>query len=196
MMEGMDRSSLASIFAFYGTDKVDYAAAYQAVLEPRRASISTVMEIGIGTLRPTAESSMVGWAAPHYTPGGSLRSWRDFFPNAIVFGFDTEPDTQFSEKRIKTFLCDSTEVEQVQAIFERQQLPRADLVVDDGSHRAEDQIETFRNFFPRLGPGGIYIIEDVIPSRPFPAIAELVGTNPAFFVGEEGNPIVIFKASA
>ena len=35
-----------------------------------------------------------------------------------------------------------------------------DLVVDDASHFYTETRETFRALFPRLRPGGIYIVED------------------------------------
>ena len=35
-----------------------------------------------------------------------------------------------------------------------------DIVIDDGSHVMEDQIKTFEHLFPKINPGGIYIVED------------------------------------
>ena len=35
-----------------------------------------------------------------------------------------------------------------------------DIVIDDGSHIMEDQIKTFEYLFPKINPGGIYIVED------------------------------------
>eukprot|EP01062_Namystynia_karyoxenos_P033346 TRINITY_DN24547_c0_g1_i2.p1 TRINITY_DN24547_c0_g1~~TRINITY_DN24547_c0_g1_i2.p1 ORF type:complete len:509 (+),score=71.72 TRINITY_DN24547_c0_g1_i2:79-1527(+) len=36
-----------------------------------------------------------------------------------------------------------------------------DVVIDDGSHRALHMINTFEVFFPKLRPGGVYIVEDL-----------------------------------
>lgn len=35
-----------------------------------------------------------------------------------------------------------------------------DIVIDDGSHIMKDQIQTFEYLFPRISPGGIYLVED------------------------------------
>src|SRR5579863_6369835 len=99
----MTGQSLTHIFQHYGTDKVGYAPVYELFLRPYRQKIRKVIEVGIGTLIPNAHSSMVGWGAPHYRPGGSLRSWRDYFPRASIIGLDVQSDTQFTEDRIRTF---------------------------------------------------------------------------------------------
>ena len=39
-------------------------------------------------------------------PGASLRVWRDYFPNAIIYGADIDKDILFAEERIKTFYID------------------------------------------------------------------------------------------
>jgi demethylmacrocin O-methyltransferase len=36
-----------------------------------------------------------------------------------------------------------------------------DIVVDDGSHRNEHVIDTFKILFPLLSPGGYYVVEDL-----------------------------------
>jgi hypothetical protein len=93
-------TALGEIFRCYGTDKVEYASACEDFLRSRRQDVKKVLEVGIGTLIADAHSSMLGWGAPHYH-GGSLRSWRDYFPQAQIFGIDVQPDTQFSEQRIQ-----------------------------------------------------------------------------------------------
>jgi cephalosporin hydroxylase len=150
---------IRQLFEAEGTDKGVYAAAYEILLAARRKQIGRVLEIGIGTLRPGVPSSMVGFAAPHYRPGGSLRAWRAYFPNAQIVGIDVQSDTQFEEDRIETFICNSTDSAKVQQ-FLADQRP-FDLIVDDGSHRSEDQLATLKNFFPALAVGGLYVIEDI-----------------------------------
>src|SRR5580698_4521201 len=101
----MIEHDISALFAKYGTDKRNcgYGHIYHALLYHRREAIRSVLEVGIGT---TAQMTSV--AAPHYQPGGSLRAWRDFFPNATVLGLDIDPEVMFSEDRIYTKLCDST----------------------------------------------------------------------------------------
>lgn len=150
-------SMLAKLFESYGTDKArnGYHKIYEPLLVSQRLSITRVLEIGIGTLNPAAHSSMVNYAAPHYKPGGSLRAWRDYFPNAEIVGLDVEPDTQFTEDRITTWLGDSTDPAVAQHIAN----VSFDLIIDDGDHAR--QFETMLAMWPKLKIGGIYAIEDV-----------------------------------
>ena len=155
-----------------------------------------MLEIGIGTLIPEARWSMVGWGAPHYKPGGSLRSWRDYFPNADIMGFDVQPDTQFREERISTFICDSTDGNAVSAVIEERNFRDIDLIVDDGSHRPTDQLSTLKNCFKFLRHGGLYVIEDVGGGEIFnykTDISEIVGKSIIFNIGLGFNPIFIIK---
>jgi hypothetical protein len=197
-------SGLKHIFESHGTDKGGYASAYEAFLAPRRQTVTKVLEVGIGTLIPNVHSSMLGWAAAHYQPGGSLRSWRDYFPNARIIGLDVQPDTQFSAERIETQLCDSSDRKAVQALASRFDLRGCDLIIDDGSHRADDQLKTLANLFSYLSAGGVYVIEDVIGnglSDQRGAIDEITSGAAVFFFcdrrfGFDFNPIFIVKAAA
>ena len=135
---------------------------------------------------------MVGFAQPGYLPGGSLRAWRDYFPNAIVTGMDVQPDTQFVEERIKTMLCDSRNSQNVeQALGDL----TFDIIIDDGSHNDDSQLYTLLNLYQRVKPGGFYVIEDVGPNASFtkePKLVEqIVGHNGFFFSGLKGNVCVI-----
>ena len=41
-------------------------------------------------------------------------------------------------------------------------VPPIDIVIDDGSHVGRMQLETFQSLWPRLAPGGVYIVEDMV----------------------------------
>jgi glycosyltransferase involved in cell wall biosynthesis len=193
----INRDDLAALFTHYGSDKTanGYAELYEMLFRDQRHGITRVLEIGIGTMIPGAASSMVGYAGPGYRPGGSLRAWRDYFPNATVYGADTQPDTQiYNEDRIITLLCDSTNRYQVDSLVRPMEL--FDVIIDDGSHRLDDQKRTLENFFPLLKPGGIYIVEDIIPGGLYhhqDFIRSVVGDAVLHFAGTENNPLVITK---
>lgn len=149
-----------------GSDKGKwYGGLYEVLLRPHRHNVRCLFEIGIGTMIPNAASSMVGWAGKGYKPGASLRVWRDYLPNAEIHGFDVANDTQFSgEVRIFTHLCDSTNTVASTALISTINR-KPDIVIDDGLHTADAQIKTFKNFFPSLREGGLYVIEDVVHSH-------------------------------
>jgi hypothetical protein len=171
--------SIKELFDREGSDKGKwYGGLYDVLLQPQRQTIRCVVEIGIGTLLQDAVSSMVGYAADHYRPGGSLRAWRNFLPQAEVYGLDIAPDTQFSdEPRIHTYLCDSTDSQRTSEILS-QITHRPDLIIDDGWHDLSAQIKTLKNFLPALQECGLYVVEDVWPDHVLTLINELNSIHP------------------
>ena len=163
---------LRTLFDTQGTDKGWYSDFYEILLRDRREELRSLLEIGIGTLAPGENASMFGHAADHYKPGGSLRAWRDYLPNAEIVGLDCQPDTQFSDERIRTLLCDSTDAASAAGALAT--LPKFDAIIDDGSHVAEDQLATLRNFYPALRPSGFYFIEDIGRASPLYADPSLI----------------------
>lgn len=161
--------SLSEIFRAHGTDKDHngYTAFYVSLLSPFREERFTLLEIGIGTVIRGAHSSMQGWTEirEDYRPGASLRAWRDYLPLAFIVGLDPQPDTQFEDERIMTVMADSTSAPDVSRVLQESLPGRPPLrfVVEDGSHRAEDQIKTLASVWGFLEEGGVYVIEDVQP---------------------------------
>ena len=41
------------------------------------------------------------------------------------------------------------------------QVPQIDIIIDDGGHRAEQQINTFEEMYYHLKTTGVYLIEDI-----------------------------------
>lgn len=185
---------LGNLFEMYGSDKHinGYTAVYESLFLGVRPT--ALLEVGIGTMIPNVHSSMVGFARPNYQPGGSLRAWRDYFESADIYGIDVQPDTQFSETRIKTYICDSTNQEQVGDTLGKMKF---DIIIDDGSHAANDQIQTMKNLLPYLRDDGIYVIEDVHPGsyiNTYPqAVAEMFPETMQYLVGKESNQMVVRK---
>jgi hypothetical protein len=195
----LEATSLERIFRQCGTDKAinGYSGLYECLFGRGRGDVSKVLEIGIGTMIPGVPSSMVGYAPEGYRPGGSLRSWREFFPNATIYGMDVQPDTQFDdEERIVTFLCDSTDAVQVTTAMGRLDCGPFDIIIDDGSHILDNQFKTLRNMFPYLKQTGIYVVEDVAHNgfaRQTDRIKEVCGDNAHFSAAPAENPFIVFK---
>ncbi len=145
----------------YGTDKKKsgYSYYYEKLFSTFRNKKINVLEIGIGTLLPGIPSTFCGNVGlyPHYTPGGSLRTWRDYFPNSQVYGVDIAEDCKFEEDRIKTFIFDSQDKDSCDDSLTNLSF---DVIIDDGLHTAIAQIKTLQNLFDRVKINGYYIIED------------------------------------
>jgi hypothetical protein len=191
---------LAELFRKYGSDKDinGYSQVYFTLFDKMKDMKLNFLEIGIGTMIPGAHSSMVGYAPAHYKPGASLRAWRDFMPNSRIIGLDIQLDTQFSdEERIETYLCYSVGTDEVNRWHEKMDGLMFDVIIDDGSHVASDQLITLSNFYPMLKPGGIYIIEDVVENSALStnpeSIEEKCNGDVFFFVGVKNNICVIYK---
>lgn len=158
---------LGNLFNKYGSDKDrnGYTPVYQSLFQGMRSNKIKMLEVGIGTMIQGMPSSMVGYSLEGYSPGGSLRAWRDFFENGLIHGIDIQPDTQFKEERINTYLCDSRSEENFSILAnENPEIGEYDIILDDGLHSAEAQYATIKNLWKYLKPGGIYIIEDINPN--------------------------------
>jgi len=191
-------TDLADLFNKYGSDKDrnGYSHLYSLLFDKIKDEKLNVLEIGIGTMVPDACSSMKGYMPDSYRPGASLRAWNDYFTNSNIYGMDIQMDTQIKEKRIDTYICDSTNPDSVNNIMDQLKL-KFDVIIDDGWHWDEAQRKTLTNFFPHLKDGGYYVIEDIYPgsniSKDSEIVKHIVGKNKFFFVGRLNNQCVIQK---
>src|SRR5215472_6132210 len=89
---------LCELAKFYGSDKGgehlkagdtchNYTKFYHEMFKDRRNDVEAVLEIGIAH-------------------GHSLRMWRDYSPQALIFGIDHNPACMFEEPRIRCFTAD------------------------------------------------------------------------------------------
>lgn len=145
----------------YGSDKnlSKYNLIYSKLFKDIKLNVTSVLEIGVGSL--TSESSSFAGIKrfyPNYSPGASLRAWRDYFPNAFIHGVDIGEDCLIEEERIKTFIFSSTRHDKcLEHLFEY----KYDIIIDDGDHQGLSQLLTFKNLIPLLKENGYYFIEDV-----------------------------------
>ena len=185
---------LGKFFNQYGSDKDrnGYTSLYDCLFRTMRTRDIALLEIGIGTMIPGVQSSMVGYALPGYEPGGSLRAWRDYFSAGTIVGIDIQPDTQFVDDRIETALANSSDKAALDAVLGDRTF---DIILDDGLHWDETQMQTLRNLWHRVRPGGFYVIEDItewsrIPTEFRSQLSEITNGCP-FFFSEKKNILVI-----
>ena len=94
-------------------------------------------------------------------PLASLRAWRDYFPNANVYGADIDKEILKNEDKIKTYYVDQTSVISISELFKNIGSVNFDIIIDDGLHEYNANICLFENSFKFLNKQGYYIIEDV-----------------------------------
>ena len=127
----------------HGTDKAasrrSLAAIYEPVLSSRRSAEIKLLEIGV-------------------LGGASLRMWRDYFPRRN-FGIDKDMEARSYEgERVGVFIGDQADqsfLDHVTSIT-----GPLTIVVDDGGHRAHQQIGSLLHSWSSVESGGIYIVED------------------------------------
>jgi predicted O-methyltransferase YrrM len=101
--------------------------------------------------------------------GGSLLMWKDYFLNATIYGFE------YNDKLIDKFKknCDNDritlakiDVKHADSIIDafRTLNVMYDIIIEDTTHKFEDQLRVIEHVHPYLKPGGILIIEDIFKS--------------------------------
>jgi hypothetical protein len=142
---GHDFGVLSGLADKYGTDKGpkvhNYTEVYEYFFLPVKFEARKICEIGVAE-------------------GASLKMFRDYFPNAVVYGIDIVDSTKLNSKRIKTFIADQADRKQL-GDFINAYGGDYDIILDDGGHTMEQQQVSFGYLFKYLKPGGYYIIEDV-----------------------------------
>lgn len=111
--------------------------------------------------------------------GYSIRAWRRIFPLVHIVGVDKSKvsDEIKALPHVEIVECDVLCLPN--DIADRSY----GLIVDDGSHECQDQLEAWKMLYPRLTPGGWYVIEDVKDDSYGPLMGnlpnpEVVVTNP------------------
>lgn len=183
------KNELTILFSKYGSDKGaseisssykwmphTYADYYYHVFSANRNNIKNILEIGIGSNNLSIPSNM----GESGSPGASLKAWRDFFPNAFIYGCDIDPNTLFTEERIITFQMDQTDSKSVNLVLDKIGEVNFDLVIDDGLHTFLAGKNLFMNVFNRLTSDSVYIIEDV-HLEDLDSYCEFLNTYPVYF---------------
>jgi 8-demethyl-8-alpha-L-rhamnosyltetracenomycin-C 2'-O-methyltransferase len=148
-MNGSDLLSLTEIGKRNASDKFtvhDFGAVYERYFDPLRFEPIKILEIGIG-----GEALELG--------GASLLTWKEYFPNAHIFGIDLYDKAELASDRIMTFACDQADQDRLRQISS--EYGPFDIIIDDGSHMSLPTLRSFFVLFHAMKPGGYYAIEDI-----------------------------------
>jgi hypothetical protein len=151
-------SILGDLFIKYGTDKGiwGYTEYYERLMEGRRFNVRSVLEVGICGYRDI----------PNNVVGASLFVWREYFPNAHIYGIDNDGRFIFNDaERITTAQCDAYDARALKETILSFGVPKYDMIVDDAVHDPEPQIKLMNELAPNLIEGGFYYMEDVCPYK-------------------------------
>ena len=88
--------------------------------------------------------------------GGSLKIWRDMFPEAEIVGVDIDQECkQYEGERITVHIGDQKDVKFLESLGD------FDIIIDDGGHTMTQQQVSMKWLLPQLREGGVYVIEDL-----------------------------------
>tara|TARA_B100002051_G_C16700355_1_gene620619 strand:+ start:497 stop:1282 length:786 start_codon:yes stop_codon:yes gene_type:complete len=91
-----------------------------------------------------------------------LLAMRDYFSNSLLWGVDIDRATFIKGKRIVNCgYCNQLELHSIKKILKKFDT-KFDLIVDDGWHHPESQINSILSCLPYLNEGGTYITEDIV----------------------------------
>ncbi len=156
---GTYESDLTALADAYGSDKGSakhrYTELYHMLLQPFRAQPCTFLEMGLQIGGPEHGAS----EDRRTTDLPSVRMWLDYFPQARILGLDVSDFSWFEHERFQFFRCDMDDRAQIRETAAR--LPVCDVIIDDASHASPHQQHGFLELFPKLRPGGLYILEDL-----------------------------------
>lgn len=142
---------LTQLANIYNTNKGfyhGYTRFYHNLFHERRNDIKSVFEIGIDQ-------------------GASLFTWRDYFPNATIYGIDLQiPDAVRNKERIVCDVADQDSADQLLSVIKLWGNPLFDIILDDGGHHVSQQRVSFETLWKFVKPGGIYVIEDLHTNIP------------------------------
>ena len=87
--------------------------------------------------------------------------WKDYFgPEARIYGVDVNPDCKnLEEDRVSIFIGNQADRLFLKTLAA--EIPRIDILLDDGGHTMVLQINTFEELFPKVSENGVYLCEDL-----------------------------------
>jgi hypothetical protein len=151
---------LKKLLDFYGSDKANkhnHHILYGYILK-NNFEKKRILEIGLGTNNTDTLSHM----GINGKPGASIRAFKDFCPNSDIYGADVDKRILFNEERISTYHVDQTDVNSLNELATK--IPSDfDLIIDDGLHSINANINTLIFGIKKIKIGGWVVIEDIHP---------------------------------
>jgi hypothetical protein len=119
-----------------------YFPIYERYLARHRGEPIVLVEIGVGE-------------------GGSLALWRHYLgPQARIIGIDIDPACErLRDDGFEIHIGSQSDPDFLQRVLDS--IPPPNVVIDDGGHKASQQIISFETIYPRIADTGLYIVEDI-----------------------------------
>lgn len=138
----------------------NYTIKYHDLFKGLRNEKLNVFELGLGTNQSDYHNNSNVEGIPGALPGASLRGWREYFPNADIYGADIDKRILFQEDKIKTFYCDQLNPDVIAEMWKSLDL-EFDIIIEDGLHTFEANVCFLRHSLKVLKSSGFYVVEDI-----------------------------------
>lgn len=138
-----------------------YTVHYEKLLKNR--NIKNLLEIGISF-------------------GGSIKMWDEFFNGKCFITATDVNEKRFKKEdllksNIRIEIGNQNDVNFLSKICDI----NYDVIIDDGTHKSEDQITSFNKLFKNLNSRGLYFIQALHVARKTEHVFESFGTNDPFY---------------
>lgn len=158
-------NSLTNVMNKYYSDKGDlnfthnYTCFYDSIFNEIKNEKLNIFEVGLGSIDTNITFHM-SYSHKNYAPLASLKAWRDYFINSEIYGADIDEKILLNSERINTFQVDMLNSNSIKSMWEKIN-KKMDIIIDDGFHSYEANINFYKYSINNLNENGIYIIEDV-----------------------------------
>jgi len=152
-------SSLTELADKYGTDRGSirhgYTDLYEPLFQEYRSTRGQLLEIGVVENDKNPEQT-----------GAGIKMWLSWFHDLMyVHGLDVQA-SPFGENEVVDYTHWVGDQGDPPILCElRKTLDKLCIVVDDGSHRTQDQLMSLALLWPQVKSGGYYAIEDLASKK-------------------------------
>jgi len=121
----------------------DYRDYLDKIFYTLKDNVRTILELGI-------------------SEGAGILSLKDYFYNSYLWGIDIDKNTFLKDEQIiKCEWADQLKLHTLKQSAANFNV-KFDLIVDDGWHHPESQINSIIAYLPYLNYGGTYVVEDIV----------------------------------
>lgn len=155
-----NETELCEIMTRNESDKGDihgYTRFYHDIFKNIKDKNIKLFELGVGSIDPN-----IPYSIEASRPGTSLYGWSEYFKNGKIYGADIDISSLFNTDKIKTFYCDQTKPYIIRQMWDNKYLDfKFDIIIEDGYHSFDANVNFFENSYHKLKNDGVYIIEDI-----------------------------------
>ena len=98
--------------------------------------------------------------------GNSIKMWNEYFINSKIIATDHVDNKKNEMNKLPNVIFDHIDVTDVNSIINIcNKYGPFDIIIDDSSHKFNDQIRVIENTFKYINEGGFLIIEDIMEDK-------------------------------